>query len=81
MFYKLLDCKRSNRQMVQLREGIPDETFVEQIAMKLNLNGYHLIRVDFAHRKATIQLEDLQVRITLDFEKRACCVESRQSVG
>ena len=67
--------------MVQLRDGIPDETFVEQIAMKLNLNGYNLLRIDFAGRKAVIQLEDLQVRISLDFEKRSCSVESRQSVG
>ena len=49
--------------------------------MKLNLNGYHLLKVDVHQRKATIQLEDLQVRITLDFEKRSCSVESRQSVG
>lgn len=67
--------------MVQLRAGIPDETFVEQITMKLNLNGYQLLRVEFAQRKATIQLEDLQVRVSLDFEKRSCSVESRQSVG
>ena len=49
--------------------------------MKLNLNGYHLVRVDFQHRKAVMQLEDLQVRITLDFASRKCSVESRQSVG
>ena len=41
LFYKLLDCKKANRKMVQLRDGIPDETFIEQILMKLNLNGYH----------------------------------------
>jgi len=46
LFYKLLDCRKSNRKVVQLREGIPDETFVEQIVMKLNLNGYHGVKVD-----------------------------------
>jgi hypothetical protein len=49
--------------------------------MKLNLNGYHLLKVDFQSRKAVLQLEDLQVRITLDFSQRSCVVESRQSVG
>ena len=38
--------------MVQLREGIPDETFIEQILMKLNLNGYHAVRVEMGQRKA-----------------------------
>jgi len=26
--------------MIQIVEGIPDETIIEQIVMKLNLNGY-----------------------------------------
>ena len=67
--------------MVQLREGIPDETFIEQILMKLNLNGYHAVRVEMGQRKAIMQLDDLQVRVCLDFGARKCSVESKQSVG
>ena len=67
--------------MVQLRDGIPDETFIEQILMKLNLNGYHNVRVEMGERRVVLSLDDLQLRIMLDFEQRKCSVESRQSVG
>lgn len=33
------------------------------------------------NRQAVIQLEDLQLRICLDFALRKCTVESKQSVG
>jgi len=81
LFYKLLDCKVDNRKMVQLRDGIPDETFIEQILMKLNLNGYHQIKVEMGQRKVVLAMDDLQLRIALDFNTRRCSVESRQSVG
>ena len=85
LFYKLLDCKKENRKMVQLRDGIPDETFIEQILMKLNLNGYHQVKVEMggtnSQRKVVMSMDDLQLRIILDFELRKCSVESRQSVG
>ena len=29
LFYKLLDVSSKNNKLVQLREGIPDETFIE----------------------------------------------------
>lgn len=67
--------------MVQLRDGIPDETFIEQILMKLNLNGYHQIKVEMGQRKVVLAMDDLQLRIVLDFKDRKCSVESRQSVG
>jgi len=82
LYLKLLDCKKSNRQMIKLVEGIPDETIIEQIVMKLNLNGYHQVRVETGgNRQAVIQLEDLQLRVCLDFAQRKCSVEARQSVG
>jgi len=77
LFYKLLDCKRDNRKMVQLRDGIPDETFIEQILMKLNLNGYHNVKVEMGERRVNLSLDDLQLRILLDFTQRKCSVESR----
>ena len=40
LFYKLLNTSKQNRRLVQLRTGIPNQTFIEQIVMKLNLNGY-----------------------------------------
>ena len=67
--------------MVQLRDGIADETFIEQILMKLNLNGYHNIKVELGERKVGLVMDDLQLRIVLDFNQRRCSVESRQSVG
>ena len=66
--------------MVQLRDGIPDETFIEQILMKLNLNGYHQVKVEMqgpSQRKVVLAMDDLQLRIVLDFEQRKCSVESR----
>jgi hypothetical protein len=46
LYFKLLDCKKQNRQMIQLYEGVPDDTVIEQIVTKLNLNGYHSVRVE-----------------------------------
>jgi len=60
-----------------LRDGIPDETFIEQILMKLNLNGYHQIKVEMGQRKVVLAMDDLQLRIVLDFNTRRCSVESR----
>lgn len=46
--------------MMQLQKGIPDETIIEQIVTKLNLNGYHSVKVETGgNRQAVIQLEDL----------------------
>jgi hypothetical protein len=82
LYFKLLDCKKQNRQMFQLHEGVPDDTIIEQIVIKLNLNGYHQVRVETGgNRQAVIWLEDLQLRICLDFADRKCSVESKQSVG
>ena len=67
--------------MVQLRTGIPDQAFIEQIVMKLNLNGFQHVNVEMTERKAILSLEDLQVCIYLDFGTRKCSVESRQSIG
>ena len=53
--------------------------------MKLNLNGYHQVKVEMgganSQRKVVMSMDDLQLRIILDFELRKCSVESRQSVG
>ena len=49
--------------------------------MKLNLNGYHQIKVEMGQRKVVLSLDDIQLRIVLDFNQRKCSVESRQSVG
>ncbi len=49
--------------------------------MKLNLNGYQHVTVEKSIDKAELQLEDLQLRIMLDFKTRKCSVESRQSIG
>jgi len=46
LYFKLLDCKKQNRQMIQLYENVPDDTVIEQIVTKLNLNGYHSVRVE-----------------------------------
>lgn len=91
LFYKLLkfqksgdfgDCKQNNRKMVQLKEGIPDETFIEQILLKLNLNGYHQVTVaPQQSRRTLLILQDVQLKIALDFTQRSCKVEARQSVG
>jgi len=45
--------------------------------MKLNLNGFQHVTVEMSDRNAVLQLEDLQVEIYLDFDKRKCSVESR----
>lgn len=49
--------------------------------MKLNLNGYHNVKVEMGERRVVLALDDLQLRIMLDFAQRKCSVESRQSVG
>ena len=60
LYYKLLDCKKKNRQMIQLVEGIPDETIIEQVVLKLNLNGYSRVQVETGgNRQAVVQLDDL----------------------
>lgn len=40
--------------MVRLRTGIPDQTFIEQIVMKLNLNGYQHATVETSEGKAVL---------------------------
>jgi len=32
--------------MIQLHEGLPDDTIIEQIVTKLNLNGYQNLTVE-----------------------------------
>lgn len=61
---------------------MPDETIIEQIVTKLNLNGYHSVKLETGgNRQAVISLEDLQLRVCLDFAERKCSVEAKQSVG
>ena len=68
--------------MIQLHEGLADDTVIEQIVTKLNLNGYQQLRVETGgNRQAVIQLEDLNLRICLDFNTRKCSVEAKQTVG
>lgn len=41
--------------MIQLHDGLPDETIIEQIVTKLNLNGYNSVRVETGgNRQAVI---------------------------
>lgn len=41
--------------MIQLHEGLPDDTIIEQIVTKLNLNGYQNLRVETGgNRQAVI---------------------------
>ncbi len=46
------------------------------------MNGYSLVKVETGgNRQAVITLEDLQLRVCLDFAERKCSVEAKQSVG
>jgi hypothetical protein len=68
--------------MIQLHEGLPDDTVIEQIVTKLNLNGYQNLSVETGgNRQAVIQLEDINLRICLDFHARKCSVEAKQTMG
>lgn len=67
--------------MIQLQPDISQGSFIDQLKVNLELNGYKCDINTNVIEETTINLSDIDCKIFLNFNLRNCKVECSQSMG